>query len=197
MHRIGCLLLVTLLSGCLGKDDFIRIGVLLGPLTYLIVPFMVSWARREYREVVPNAPLRPLLIALPFFALVAVDVVLWLGVLASSQNLSEFKGTLGNLAMLTTLLMWQGILGLTIVVWRLWFLLHAASSFEGACWLATGLYLGPGVLYSLGLFKKLLEPLIPLLLGCTLYSFFITPVLLLLFLLEANLRRRFRQPSPS
>ena len=62
---------------------------------------------------------------------------------------------------LTTMLMWQAIASIVLVTWRLWFLFHKESSYEGARFVATALYLGPGVLHSLGIGRSVIDSYIP------------------------------------
>lgn len=191
-----CLFCLLCLPGCLRGEDFIRIGVLVSPIVYLAVPCLLYGLRRGYQFLVPNAPYRLPVVALPLIALLGVDLFLWWQLSQSSRDLHEFWDALAHLGPLTTMLMWQAIASIVLVIWRLWFLFHKESSYEGAGLLATALYLGPGILHSLGIGRSVIDVYIPFLVWLSIYAVGATPILIVLFVLEYILRRRYFNPDP-
>lgn len=185
-----CLLLVTSLTGCIKKEDFVRLGIIVAPVCVFLMTLLLYGIGKRYRVFVADPYLRPWIMILPTAILLSSDLLLWFKLTTTQQNVNVLTEMLVAIGPLTALLMMPGLQVLTLLIWRIWLAFSPRTSYEGASILAPVLYFGPGVLYAHGILAGKLFPFLGWLVIYNFYSFFALPVIPILFWFEVWYRGR-------
>lgn len=188
------LLLLTSLTGCIKKEDFVRLGIIVAPVCVFLMTLLLYGIGKRYRVFAADPYLRPWIMILPTLILLFSDLLLWFNLTTTQQNVNVLTEMLVAIGPITALLMMPGLQVLTLVIWRIWLIFSPRTSYEGASLLAPVLYFGPGVLYAHGIFAGNLFPLLGWLVIYNFYSFFALPVIPILFWFEVWYRGRAQKP---
>ena len=190
---LALLLLISSLSGCVDKEAVIRLGVFTAPLSILLMSFTLYESAKRFPIFAANPYLRPWVLALPFIIASLIGVLLWIKINSTGEDTKKLSDWILGGGLLVSMLMFVGLETLTHVIWRIWLVFSPRTSYEGANILGPVLFFGPGILYAHGFYKKELYPVLEWLIIYNAYSFFIFPVVMVLFRIEAWYRQRAQQ----
>lgn len=190
---LALLLLISSLSGCVDKEAVIRLGVLMAPLSILFLSLSLYATAKNVTIFVSNPYLRPWILALPGFLVLFMDALLWLKLTDAKENTQVLKDWMLGGGLMVAAFMFIGLEALTMIIWRIWLIFSPRTSYEGANFLGPALFFGPGILYAHGFYTKELYPVLDYLIIYDAYAFFILPVVLVLFRIEAWYRQRAQQ----
>ncbi len=140
-------LCVLLLPGCVETKAWFALGMLCSPICYVLSAAVLVALARSWSFSPPTARLRWPVLAAPLLVLTTLAMSLY-SVLGHAE--SDKLGTLvaDQSWFLVVVLSGTSLMGLSGLLWRIWFEFDRESSVEGGALLGATLFYAPGALLS-------------------------------------------------